>query len=99
MKKILLNKAEPDMILAKSVLNQQGTILCGAGKQLTENLIDRFQRMGIEEIWVEGDEPLSAPKLLKMRKQIEKRFSVAESCPICNDLKQILLERLENRAG
>ena len=87
------------MLLAKSVENEKGIVLCGAGTPLTQQLIERFEKMEMEYLMVEGDEPLDPAKAGWMKKMIEDRFSRAEDCPICAELKDILIERLEKRLG
>ena len=97
MRKLALKDAQPDMILAKAVENAKGMVLCGPGKPLTEIMLERFANMGIEEIWIEGDEPLNAAQAAKAKLEIERRFSLAKDCPVGEMLKKIVLARLEKR--
>jgi len=98
-RKIKLSQAEPDMILAKPVENEKGIVMCGAGTPLTDALIERFKEMDLESVVVEGDEPLDPAKVSWMKKLIEERFSRAKDCQVCEDLKQIMFERLDKRVG
>jgi hypothetical protein len=54
MQRILLAQAEPGMILAKGILNPEGLVLCGAGTELSDSLIERLAGMGIVDLTVEG---------------------------------------------
>lgn len=58
MQKIPLNLAKPGMILAKPVARPDGIAVAAPGTELTENLLDRFDSMGVAHVVVEG-EPIS----------------------------------------
>ncbi len=87
------------MVLAKAVENAKGMVLSGPGRPLTEIMIERFGNMGIEELWVEGEEPMDAAQLEKAKKEIEARFSQIGECSVGGILKNIMLARLEKRTG
>jgi hypothetical protein len=82
------------MILAQPVENANGMALCASGRPLTQSLIDRFIDMGVVSVFVEG-ESLNPAQMLKARKTIETRFTLADGCPVAEMLKNILLARLE----
>ncbi len=57
MQKIPLALAETDMVLARDIYrddNAGGPPICGKGIILTESLIERLKRMGVQTIVVEG---------------------------------------------
>lgn len=58
MQKIPLNLARPGMVLAKPVARADGIAVAAAGSELSENLLDRFDSMGVTHLVVEG-EPVS----------------------------------------
>ncbi|HPM78698.1 MAG TPA: hypothetical protein PK961_16530 [bacterium] len=99
MRKIELRQAQPGDRLAQPIENNKGIVLCGAGTELTQTLIDRFERMEIASLWVESDESINTEQFEKMKAKVEQRFSLASSCPIGQVLKEIVLERLESRVG
>jgi hypothetical protein len=55
MQKIPLNLARPGMVLAKSVARSDGIAVAAAGSELSENLLDRFDSMGVTHLVVEGE--------------------------------------------
>jgi len=55
MQKIPLNLARPGMILAKPVARSDGIAVAAAGSELSENLLDRFDSMGVTQLVVEGE--------------------------------------------
>lgn len=55
MQKIPLQLAKPEMILAKPVTRENGMVLIAAGTVLTEGLISRLDKMGVELLVVEGE--------------------------------------------
>lgn len=59
MQKIPIQRAAPDMILAKAVTRENGMVLVAAGTALTAQLLSRLENMGVEDIVVEGN-PLDA---------------------------------------
>ena len=62
MQKIPLNLARPGMILAKPVARPDGIAVAAAGSELSENLLDRFDMMGVTHLVVEGEPvPLDGP--------------------------------------
>jgi hypothetical protein len=54
MQKIPLPLAEPEMVLEKPVIRDNGMILIGQGTVLTESLIERLKLMEIPSIVVQG---------------------------------------------
>jgi len=98
-RKIELTQAQPGDVLAQPIENNKGIVLCGAGTELTQTLIDRFERMEIISLWVESNESINKEQFEKMKAKVEQRFSLVDACPIGQVLKEIVLERLESRVG
>ena len=55
MQKIPLTLAKPGMILAKPVTRPDGIAVAGAGSELSQGILDRFDSMGISHVVVEGE--------------------------------------------
>ncbi|EHJ49285.1 hypothetical protein DFW101_3286 [Solidesulfovibrio carbinoliphilus subsp. oakridgensis] len=55
MQKIPLNLARPGMVLAKPVARSDGIAVAAAGSELSENLLARFEAMGVSHLVVEGE--------------------------------------------
>ncbi len=57
MQRIPIYQAKPGMVLAKEVRKEDDEIsppICGKGIVLTESLLSRLERMGIQALSVEG---------------------------------------------
>ena len=94
---IPITNASPGMTLAKPVMDENGRTLCGEKTVLTEKLIAQFQRNNINAFYVTSDEKLSDEQYEHIKSDIEKRFSKITPKNVLNNLKSILLERLEAR--
>ena len=101
MQKIPINLALPDMTIAKPVANDRGIVLCGPGSKLTQELIDRLTTMGIKRITVEGnpvDMGDAEQSFSQQAEELRDRFSKVEDDPLMRKIKDILLQRLHERA-
>lgn len=101
MQKIPLNLASPGMKLAKPVTNKRGMPLCGAGTELTEAILARLSDVGVEQITVEGHPVDTGQNEKTVSQQIDElhaRFKHVESNPLMMKIKNILLERLQERS-
>jgi len=94
MQRIPLKLARPGMKLAKDVQTEDGKILCGAGTSIGQELIDRFSRMGIAAITVEG-RPVKLPgekNLSEKIKELDARFSRVRDDPVLKALMKLIAE-------
>jgi len=98
-RKLALAKVEPGMVLAQPVKNDKGIVLAGTGTEITERLIMRFENMGVSVLTVEGDDHLDPAKAAQLRQKIEIRFSLAGKHGLWLDVKNLLLDRLAEKAG
>ena len=101
MQRIPLDLAKPGMKLSKPVKNKRDMILCGAGIDLTEDLISRLSKMDIEWIWVEGhpvDTGEPEKSLGQQIDQLNMRFKNVAGDALMEKIKKILLKRLEEKA-
>jgi hypothetical protein len=100
MQKISLEHAAAGMKLAKPVKNKRGITLCGAGAELSEDMIARLSDMEIKRITVEGhpvDTGEGEKGLSQQIDELHARFSKVEGDPLMRKLKNIFLELLEER--
>jgi hypothetical protein len=94
MQKIPLLLAEPDMVLARDIYrddNANGPPICGRGVALTDSLIERLKRMGVQTISVEGH-PVRMDgdkNLEEILSALERRFKKAGNDPLTGRLKEI----------
>jgi hypothetical protein len=75
MQRLPINLLEPDMVVAKEVVNDKGIVLVSEGTALTEKLIFRLENMGIKKVMVKGC-PVMRPDL--MPKSLEAKLADME---------------------
>lgn len=100
MQRIPIDLAKPGMKLAKPINSDRGMILCGAGTELSEELIARLSDMGVSRISVEGHPVDMGDKEKPLKQQIEElhaRFKAVEADPLMKKIKNMFLRRLEER--
>jgi len=100
MKDIPLEDATVGMKLAKPVNNQRGMTLCGAGTELTEDVIARLSKMEVKQITVEvptGDKGEMEKGLSQQIDELNARFRYVEEDPLMAKIKNMLLERLNKK--
>ena len=104
MQKIPLALAEADMVLARDILrddNAGGPPICGKGITLTESLIERLKRMGVQTIAVEGhpvrmDGDKNPEEILL---DLDRRFIKVENDPLTGRLKNIYRQYYDKSSG
>lgn len=102
MQQILSLQAAEGMVLAKDVFTADGRGLCGKGTVLTVSMIERFVRMEVSHITVEGHPVhVEGEKTLEQElADIEKRFSrVGHVPPLMYIKKRIMQRRIASRKG
>ena len=100
MQEILSAQANEGMVLAKNVETPEGRVLCGKGTVLAATMIDRFQKMDIMRIVVEGHPvKVKGEKSLKEELQnMEERFSrVKDTPPLMYLMKRLMKKKVEYR--
>jgi hypothetical protein len=101
MQKIPLTLAASGMILAQDIKNPdnpEGPPLCGKGVTLTDSLLDRLQRMGIQSIAVEGH-PVNIEGEKSLEEELEildRRFRKVTDDPLMNKLREMYRIQLIN---
>ncbi len=98
MQTIPLSLATSDMVLARDIHREDGIILCGKGTSLSEALIERLERLGIQTITVEGH-PVTeeGEKTLEGElADLEERFSPRTGDPLLMRLKEIIKDMIIN---
>ena len=101
MQQILTLQAKEGMALAKDVMTPEGRVLCGKGTVLTTTLIERFLKMDIMHITVDGH-PVSTPgekSLHEELREIEERFSEVKTVPPLVYLKKLIMKKLVESRG
>jgi len=101
MQRIPMELAAAGMKLAKLVKNKRGMTLCGAGTELTEEIIERLSDMEVKRITVEGHPVDTEDREKSLSQQIDElhaRFKYVEGDPLMRKIKDIFLERLKEMA-
>ncbi|WP_246167919.1 hypothetical protein [Thermosulfurimonas marina] len=83
------------MRTAQEVRDEKGRVLCPAGTTLSPEILERFAKMGVSYVTVEGH-PVNFPwekTLAEELAALEKRFSQALH-PFLLELKEVLREVL-----
>ena len=88
------------MKLGKSVTNERGMALCGAGTELTQEIINRLSSMAVKRITVEGrplDTGDSEKSISEQIEELNTRFRKVEGDPLMRRIRDIFLERLRQK--
>ena len=99
MQNIPLALAKPGMVLAKNVANPNspgGAPICGTGISLTDSLIDRLVRMGVQSVIVAGHPVVieGESTLEEMLGKLEKRFKRVAQDSLMMSVKEIFRKPL-----
>ena len=80
---ILLNQAQPGMVLSRTVELPNRTRLCPSGTTLSEVLIQRIASRGIKRIYIIGEPPAGASveTWASKVKRLHERFSRVQKQP------------------
>ncbi|MBX6422295.1 hypothetical protein [Thermosulfurimonas sp. F29] len=100
MQRLPLSYVKPGMIVAQEVRDEKGRVLCPEGTRLTEDLLERFYRMGVRFVTVKG-RPVEFPwekTLEEELSELEKRFSRARH-PFLKTVKETLEAFLKAQAA
>ncbi|MCS7150308.1 MAG: hypothetical protein N2Z40_05865 [Caldimicrobium sp.] len=102
MQRLPLHYIKPGMKTYEEVVDSQGRVLCGKGIELTEEMLKRFQELGVSYISVEGT-PVKLPweKTLETElSELEKRFeNVTDETllQIKEIIRELLLQKFSNK--
>ena len=99
MRTIVLDEARPGDEVAEPVLNQRGLVILSKGAKLSPLLIIRLQRMGVEEVTIERDDPNAPPPktLDEKLEELDERFEGLEENPLMMEIKHIAKTHLEEQ--
>jgi len=84
MQKVPIKLARPGMVLARTVCNDTGMVLCGEGTELTDTIIERLKHMNVTHLVLAGrpvdmgDAKTAEQKLA----ELEERFVNVRGNPI-----------------
>lgn len=102
MQRLPLHYIRPGMKTYEEVVDSQGRVLCGKGIEITEEMLKRFQELGVNYITVEGT-PVKLPweKTLETElSELERRFeNVTDETllQIKEIVRELLLQKFSNK--
>lgn len=102
MQRLPLSFIRPGMKTYEEVLDSQGRVLCGKGIEITEEMLKRFQDLGVSYITVEGT-PVKLPwekSLDEELQALEDRFKGVEDetlLQIKEIIKELLFEKFKTK--
>ncbi len=99
MQRIPVDRARPEMVLAKAVTRPDqpdGPPIVTKGARLTDGLLERLAKLGVSHIIVEGRPVVVAgePTVEQRLASLDRRFRSVEDDPLLQQLKQILRTRI-----
>jgi hypothetical protein len=84
-----------DSVLSDNLMNAAGSMILGRGTKLTEAILNRLRKMGVETLAVDSSD---AEQLLVERKELlaelELRFSGTEGNVYLQELKRVAIEHI-----
>jgi len=104
MQNIPISLATPGMVLAKEIKSSDdpaSMTLCGKDVTLTESLIERLQRMGIQSVTVEGH-PVTVEgeaTLEQMLSALDSRFLRVEGDSLMMRVKEMFRKQILRSMG
>ncbi len=90
--RIPVSLARPGMIVAAEVRDEMGRTLCGPGTELNSELLEKFTKLGVKFVTVEGH-PVDFPWERPLEKDLlllEARFAKVANDPQLLVLKEII---------
>ncbi len=103
-KTIPIEKLTPDMTLAMDITKPNGDLIFGKSGRLTEPIIERLGRFGVENVTIlvgEADEHHDPEYIKGKMKEIEEgldyRFRKVDHIPLMVELKEIISEHLKGK--
>jgi len=94
LQRIPIKLAKPGMILAKEAITPEGQVLCGAGTELSQEVIARLIKQEVLTVTVEGH-PVQLPGekgLTEKLKELDHRFVKVKNDPVLRALKTLIAE-------
>lgn len=104
MQRLPLSYIKPGMKTYEEVVDSQGRVLCGKGIEITEEMLKRFQELGVSYITVEGT-PVRLPWERTLEEELElleERFRDVKNdfaLQIKEAVRELLLEKYGKERG
>lgn len=102
MQRLPISYIKPGMRTHEEVVDSQGRVLCGKGIELTEEMLKRFQELGVSYITVEGT-PVKLPWEKTLEEELElleERFRDTKNdfaLQVKEVIKELLMEKFSKK--
>ncbi len=102
MQRLPISYIKPGMRTYEEVVDSQGRVLCGKGVELTEEMLKRFQELGVSYITVEGT-PVKLPWEKTLEEELElleERFRDTKNdfaLQVKEVIKELLMEKFSKK--
>lgn len=98
MPKVLISQAKPGQKLTRPAVTRTGMLLMQPGTELTEAIIERLQTIGLDSVYVEGDNPADAKPPEVALRELDERFTGHENDRWMMELKAIVARHIRGDA-
>jgi len=106
-KKVATNQLAPGMKVALKIENQSGMVILPEGIELTEALIGRLKKLGVQEVWVEGADEAGggaiAPDLSgaspEFIAKLTHKFELVKDDPVMQGIYNSVLAVISKKKG
>lgn len=100
MKRVVLTELLPGMVLAKPVTNSAGLPVVADGAVLDEVVIERFKKLDVVSVYVEGEAETAGGKTLaELEVELDHRFRYVCQDPLQQKLIAALRAHLHHTHG
>jgi len=102
LQRLPISYIKPGMRTYEEVVDSQGRVLCGKGVELTEEMLKRFQELGVSYITVEGT-PVKLPWEKTLEEELElleERFRDTKNdfaLQVKEVIKELLMEKFSKK--
>jgi hypothetical protein len=99
MPKVPLSEARPGQKLVRPVVTRTGMLMIQPGTELTDTIIARLQTIGIDSVYVEGDNPGGDKPVAVLMQELDERFAGHERDAWMMELKAVVARHLRDGAS
>lgn len=100
MRRVVLTELLPGMVLAKPVTNSAGLPVVADGAVLDDVMIERFKKLELASVYVEGEAEAAGGKTLEeLEIELEHRFRHVHQDPLQQTIVAALRDHLHHTHG
>lgn len=92
---VYVEEVAADSVLAENLTSESGSLILSRGTRLTEVIINRLRRMGVETVSIEsGDAAQLEAEREELLQELEHRFAGTEGNIYLQELKRVAIDHL-----